>query len=335
MASFGQINAALTSLRAENTNALVNNHFELNLFTRRILEPPPEYAGVGQHLAPTRLKEAQEGTRHIIARKLAVLFKDHLELPSTPELIKAYGLRASEIARSSAANPRGDDSHGAFASMIGADGTTLWAAATSGRAALQCHLLACLLARIWEPTEATSIWAEMVARRKEELKQKLVEEGELSHDVLYAVAEDIPRSDLRDWDASVRAWMRGADSVMATKQAQARLIIDNLSLPVNAKPDTYQSVMNAWSSSMTQMEKLLNGIPLQVYGGEILLALLSWHLYPDMKYLSAEEQHIKQKDPIFDRRGLLVLGLEPSPRITRDHKSVYWALPLSHLRYYG
>ncbi|KAI0835413.1 hypothetical protein F5Y06DRAFT_306197 [Hypoxylon sp. FL0890] len=281
MASIGNFNAAAASLRTEATNALVNINLELNLFTKRV-EPPQEYVGVGQHLAPTRRHEAQEGARHTIARKLGLLFKDNRMLPSTPELIKAYGLRASEIARSSAANPRGNVSHGAFAGMIGADATTLWAAATSGRSALQCHLLACLLARIWEPAEATSIW-------------------------------EFLRSDLRDWDASVRAWMRVADSVMARQQTQAHLIIDNLNLPVNSKPDTYDSVMSVWSSAMNQMENLLKGVPLQVHGGDILLALLSWHLYPDMKYLSKEDRYIEQQDPL----------------------SVYWALPLSHLRYYG
>ncbi|OTA76888.1 hypothetical protein M434DRAFT_87890, partial [Hypoxylon sp. CO27-5] len=333
MASIGHFNAAGASLRAEATNALVNINLELNLFTQRV-EPPQEYLGVGQHLAPTRLHEAQEGARHTIARKLGLLFKNNRMLPSTPELIKAYGLRASEIARSSAANPRGNVSHGAFAGMIGADATTLWAAATSGRPALQCHLLACLLARIWEPTEATSIWVEIVSRRKNELKLKLDEEGELDQDVLRAVFEEILRSDLRDWDASVRAWMRVADSAMAKQQTQAHLIIDNLSIPVNSKPDTYESVMSAWSSAMTQMEKLLNGVPLQVHSGDILLALLSWHLYPDMKYLSKEDQYIEQQDPLVQGRGILTFGLEPSPRVERDCESVYWALPLSHLRYY-
>ncbi|KAI2462746.1 hypothetical protein F4781DRAFT_184384 [Annulohypoxylon bovei var. microspora] len=335
MASIGQFNAAAASLRAEATNALVNVNLEFNLFTKRIIEPPREYAEIGQHLAPERLREAQEGTRHTIARKLGLLFKDSGILPSTPELIKAYGLRASEIASNSVANPRGNLSHGAFAGMIGADATTLWAAATSGRSALQCHLLACLLARIWEPAEATSIWVEIISRQKKELKLKLDEEGELNCDVLYVVNEEFLRSDLRDWDASVRAWMCVADSVMAKQQTQARLIVDNLSLPVNAKPDTYESVMGAWSSAMVQMERLLNGVPLQAHSGDVLLALLSWHIYPDMLYLSKEDQYIKQNDVLIEGRGILTLGLEPSPRVARDCKSVYWTLPLSHLRYYG
>lgn len=330
MTSIGNINATATSFRAEATNALANINFEVSLFTKRIISP---HAGVGQHLAPSRLKEAQDGVRHTIARKLGILFRSIL--PSTPELIRSYGSRASEISRSSTANPRGDKSHGAFASTIGADATTLWAAATSGRSAIQCHLLACFLARIWEPPEATSIWVEIVSRRKVELEAKLAEEGELEPEVLLAASQEFPRSDLRDWDASARAWLRVADSVMAKQQTQLRLVLDNLHLPVNAKPQTYESVIDAWTSAMSQMEKLLGGIPLQVHHGDILLGLLSWHLYPDMKHLSAQARYICQYDSLLEGRGILTLGLEPSPRVAKDPESVYWALPLAHLRYYG
>ncbi|KAI1174457.1 hypothetical protein F4777DRAFT_579888 [Nemania sp. FL0916] len=335
MTSFGQLNASGTTLRAEATNALVNVNLEFNAFARRYVNPPLEYADVGRHLATARLREAREGIQHAVARRLGALFKDATILPQTPELIKAYGLRASAISRTATANPRGDQSHGAFAGAIGADATTLWAAATSGWSAIQCHLLACLLARIWEPTEATSIWVEIIDKRKRVLKSKLDEEGELDQEVLLATYGDISRSDLFDWDASARAWLRVADRVMAKQQTQAKLIFDNLDIPVNSKPDTYDSVMDAWASSMTQMEKLLCGVPLQLHSGDILLGLLSWHLYPDMKCLFKEEQTIKQNDPILKDRGLLTLGLEPSPRAASGRQSVYWALPLAHLRFYG
>ncbi|KAI0201354.1 hypothetical protein F4808DRAFT_450297 [Astrocystis sublimbata] len=146
---------------------------------------------------------------------------------------------------------------------------------------------------------------------------------------------DVSRADLFDWDASARAWLRVADQVMKKQQTQARLIIDNLDIPVNSKPDTYNSVVDAWASSMMQMEKLLCGIPLQVHRGDILLGLLSWHLYPDMKCLFATERFIEQNDSLLKGRGVLTLGLEPSPRVIKDPQSVYWALPLAHLRYYG
>ena len=121
MTSFGNFNASTIVARNE---ALANFNFEVSLFTHKIA-PPREFEEIGRHLPPSHLKEAQDGTRHSIVRKLGILFKSIIS--STPELIKAYGTRASEIARSNTANPRGDDkSHGVFASNIGADGTTLW-----------------------------------------------------------------------------------------------------------------------------------------------------------------------------------------------------------------
>jgi hypothetical protein len=317
MTTIGHINTSAATVRGEATNALVNLNFELNVFTKRLVQPPPEYVDVGQHLAPKRRQEAQGGVRHAIARKLGLLFKDASLIPRTPHLIKAYGLRASEIARSSAANPRGDNSHGAFAGMIGADGTTLWAAATSGWSSIQCHLLACLLARIWDPSEAASIWVEIVDTRKTYLRARLAEEGELEHEVMCAVEGDITRSDLRDWDASARAWLRVADSIMAKQQTQVRLIVDNLDLPVNGKFDTYESVLDAWTSSMSQMEKLLAGVPLQVHRGDILLGLLSWHLYPDLKYLSKNEQDISSVTPFLRDAGFLPLGWNLLPGLRR------------------
>ncbi|CAG9983384.1 unnamed protein product [Clonostachys byssicola] len=333
MASFGNFNAALSSFRAEATNALVNVNLEINF--SKFVKPPPEYDAIGQNLARSRRDEAQNGARHILARKLGLLFKNHAALPLTPNLIKAYGERASEIARSSTANPRGQSSHGPFAEIIGADATTLWAAATSGRRSLQCHLLACFLARMWEPTEATSIWVEMISRRRKELQEQLEADGELDNEVLLAAISDYVRSDIHNWDASARAWLRAADGVMNKQQIQLRLIVDNLDMPVNMKPDTYLSVIEAWASAMTQMENLLMGVPLQVYSGDILVGLLSWHIYPDMLYLSRKDQKIDQGDHLVKGRGILTLGLEPSPTRAKDCQSVYWALPLAHLRYYG
>ncbi|KAI1322120.1 hypothetical protein F5Y16DRAFT_413434 [Xylariaceae sp. FL0255] len=277
MNSIGQFDASAAKFSAEATNALVNVNLEFSLFTKQ-----------------NRIQEAEGGVRHGVARKLGVLFKDKDILPSTPELIRAYGLRASEIAQKAAAfNHGGAGSSGVFEDMIGTDATTLWAAATSGRAAIHCHLLACMLARIWDPPEATSIWVEIITRRKITLRQRLEEEGELEYELVQALAEEIRRADIFDWDASARAWLRVADKAMGRQQTQAKLIIDNLDLPVNSKPDTYDSC------------------------------------------LLGMQQEIKQNDSLFTGRGVLTVGLEPSPRVANDRNSVYWSLPLAHLRYYG
>ncbi|EOO00567.1 hypothetical protein UCRPA7_3933 [Phaeoacremonium minimum UCRPA7] len=228
MASIGNITAAAAAARADTTLALANFNFEISLFTKRV-NPPVEYEGVGQHLAKARLQEAQDGSQHTTARKLGLLFKGIL--PTTPNLIKAYGSRASEIAKSAKANPKGDvSSYGPFTNRVGADATTLWAAATSGHAAIQCHLLACMLARMWDAPEATSLWDEIILRRKMEVAADLEAEGEIDTNLMLATAQQFPRCDLADWDASCRSWLRVADSEKLVQQKKLRLIIDNIDL---------------------------------------------------------------------------------------------------------
>jgi hypothetical protein len=331
MASIGYISTAVATARADTTLALANFNFEINLFTKRV-NPPVEYSGVGQHLAKSRLQEAQDGAQHTTARRLGLLFKNIL--PSTPGLIRAYGTRASEISRSAKANPKGDaSSYGPFGDRVGADATALWAAATSGHAAIQCHLLACMLARIWDAPEATSLWDEIILRRKTEVAAKLEADCEIDTDTMLAAAGQFPRSDLADWDASCRSWLRVADSEKSVQQTKLRLIIDNIDLSVNNKPDTYESVLAAWTTAMKEMEKLLEGIHLPVQSGGILLALMAWHLYPDLECLTAPNPRVELGDRLFLKRGILTIGLGPAPG--REARSVYWSLPLAHLRYYG
>ena len=89
--------------------------------------------------------------------------------------LRVSGLRASEIVENPDFNPRSNPSHGPFVDYVGADGTSIWAAATSGPAAVAVHLLASLLAHMWSGPEATSIWGELVAARKT-LLQALLQE---------------------------------------------------------------------------------------------------------------------------------------------------------------
>lgn len=107
------------------------------------MEAPPEFQGLGKALSRQRREVAEDGSTHITARKLGALFAN--EVPKTPKLLEAYGIRVSEIAGSGVINPQGLKQHGVFADYIGADGTSIWAAATSGRNAISVHLLACML----------------------------------------------------------------------------------------------------------------------------------------------------------------------------------------------
>lgn len=102
-----------------------------------------------------------------MARKLGALF-DQI-LPKTPLLIEAYGLRTSEIAISTGGEEHSRPFYAMFADEVGIGATTIWAAGTSGSAAIAVHLLACMLARMFPGSEATSIWVELVEERKKEL----------------------------------------------------------------------------------------------------------------------------------------------------------------------
>jgi hypothetical protein len=91
----------------------------------------------------------------LTARRLGALFEGLC--PPTPNLIIAYGIRALEIAQAAAKNSPADFSKTMFAPYLGVDATSIWAAATSSKAALPVHLLNCMLASVFEAPEAISI----------------------------------------------------------------------------------------------------------------------------------------------------------------------------------
>lgn len=178
--------------------ALADFNFDFSIVK---VAAPAEYTELGLCLSSRRRKEAEDGRLHAVARKLGALFAR--DLPEVPNLIKAYGRRASEISANPKVNPQGSQSHGPFADHVGADGTSIWAAATSGKEALAVHLLACLLSRIWSGSQATSIWHEIVTTRKAILQKRL--EGEQFHiSEITASQMEIGRDKLGEWDASAR-----------------------------------------------------------------------------------------------------------------------------------
>ena len=199
MTSIGRFAVAAASATQESTLALASINFDFSLVK---MEAPLEYQGLGTALSKKRKYKAEEGSTHVTARKLGALFAD--DLPHTPNLSRAYGLRVSEIAENPKYNPRGRLSDGAFTEHIGADGTSIWAAATSGRGAMAVHLLACLLARIWSGPEAISIWTEIVAMRKQLLQSRL-QDQQFHIGLVTACQVDIDRERLSEWDASGRS----------------------------------------------------------------------------------------------------------------------------------
>ena len=200
MASISRISASALTLHNEAQASLASVNFDFALLK---FEAPAEYAAVGGSLTRIRKQNAEDGSIHIIARRLAALFGS--VLPPTPNLFRAYGLRVSEITNSPINNPKGTTTaHGPFADYIGADATSIWAAATSGKGALALHLLACLLARVWPANEAVSIWMQLVKQQRI-LLQEQIDSGTIFHEGSFnASRTEITRPQLTQWDASAR-----------------------------------------------------------------------------------------------------------------------------------
>ncbi len=294
------------------------------------VEAPVEFEGVGQALSHLRRAEAEEGQSHVTARILGALFISLA--PKTPKLFSLYGLRASEISRSPKINPSQDKEYGFFSNRVGADATTVWAGATSGPGAIAVHLLACMLARIWDPSEATSIWMEIVKYRSENILNGL-EEGYMANFSDVAAAKNsLSRQQLAEWDASARAWLHAADRVKAYEQKQLVLILDNIRQHVNSAQGTFESVIKAWQDSLTVFEALVSGVSQKAKSGEILLALSAWHLYPNLMIVEPRPKTIKQNDPLLHSCGILTIGLH---RVEEEQGGISWSLPLAQLRHYG
>ncbi|KAI8632448.1 hypothetical protein F5Y19DRAFT_462881 [Xylariaceae sp. FL1651] len=308
--SIGKLQAALASATNEVTVAAANINFDFALVK---CEAPPEYQPLGQALSSFRRAEAEGGSLHITARRLGALF-DGL-CPNTPNLLRAFGTRAAEISKAATASSQvkmGDN--WIFSDYTGIDSTSLWAAATSGKAALPLYLLACLLARAWNDADAISLWVEIVSERRREIATRFQNGEPLSFALAAAAAQqDISRDQLARWDASARAWLKTADAVKLKQRKQFLLIANNISIPVNEEKQPFATVKN----------------------GAVLLGISAWHIYPDMIVFSgkAGDKPVVMNDPLVHPGGVISLGLCDSK--TRESRGVYWSLSLAHHKFYG
>lgn len=195
------------------------------------------------------------------------------------------------------------------------------------------QLLACMLARVWSASEATSIWFELVKERRKQVEGLWNDEAPLPFSTMAAAAQsDISRASLAEWDASVRSWLRTADRVRERHQDQLMLLLANINVPIN-QDTVYSSVISAWKSALETMENLINGMPQAVNEGSCLLALSTWHLYPDIVVPGSAKSPLKFSDPLVQFGGTLTLGLA-RPGDTQAH-GVFWSLSLAHLNFYG
>ncbi|KAI0127508.1 hypothetical protein BJ170DRAFT_375533 [Xylariales sp. AK1849] len=328
----GRLQAALGQVTNEVTVAAANINFD---FTLVKMEAPPEYQALGPVLSTRSKQNAESGPSHVLANRLSALFED--VCPQTPNLIKAYGSRASEISADVPVNRSKVNSSWIFSEFTGLDATSLWAAATSSKSALPIHLLACMLARMWTDAEATSLWVEIVAERRREISTKF-ERGEPVNFSVAAAAtqQEITREQLASWDASARAWLRVADIAKNRLQKQLLLIVKNIELPVNAEISPYGSVIHAWVSALETIEGLVSGRPHVVTDGSVLVALSAWHLYPDILVFGGKScnKEINMKDNLVKPGGVLSLGISDNGR-KGTSRGIYWSLSLAHHRYYG
>lgn len=92
--SFGKLQAALGTVTNEVTVAAAQINFDFTLVKN---EAPKEYHALGETLTKKRKDEAEAGGLHITARRLGALLEGLC--PPTPNLLKAYGLRISEISK--------------------------------------------------------------------------------------------------------------------------------------------------------------------------------------------------------------------------------------------
>jgi hypothetical protein len=325
--AINRLQASLAQATNEVTVAAANINFD---FTLVKCEAPKEFQTLGNALSKKRKDEAELGQPHITARRLGALFEG--TCPATPNLIKAYGLRASEIA-AYAKEHFAEPSESIFAEQNGIDGTSIWAAATSSPAAIHVQLLACMLARVWKAQQATSVWYELVMHRRKEIAGKYEEGETLRFATLTAAAQaSISRSHLAEWDASARAWLRTADKVKSRDQKQLMLIVANMNISVSNDMAVYSSVMAAWTSALESMEKLVSGMPQATNIGPPLLALSSWHLYPDLLAIGDKEVPVRFNDALISPGGNLTIGLSTEDG---EGRGVYWSLSLAHLNFYG
>ena len=325
MASLGRMVNALAVAHNENTLALVNSNFDFSLCR---YDAPPEFRALGANISDQRREAAEVGPPYRTAQRLRALFDG--VLPPIPELSRAYGQRVSEISESQKQNPVANTGGGPFADHMGADGTSIWAAATSR--AIPILLLGSMLARIWSGPEATSLWVELVDRRRHEVKDINIGDSPSHLALRQAAQQDISRADLANWDASIRAWLQTADDVKQLQQTQLMIIINNLHLPVSSNMNVYHSVIESIKSALLSMEALLKGAAQRVQSGAFLLGLSAWHIYPDMIVHGSKIQEIKQNDLLVPVESIVTLGLQGD---TETQSGVYWSLPLAHLRFYG
>jgi len=327
--SISKLFASALTIPQELTLTAANVNLDFTLIR---MVPPQEYAGAGVVLTPLRRQNAETGGLHRTARKLGALFEG--KAPPSRELLRAYGLRVSEICKEAEAHTKENKGFGLFTMFSGTDIAGLWAAATSGTNAIAVHLLACLIAEALDGPKAVSLWVELIQYRKRELLEQCQDEMDQLKKISMDIAanQELSREELAQWDNSARSWIRTANTVKSKERRQVLLCTDTLGLHISTSAeDAYNGAMSAWVDAISAMELLIKGTPQRVRTGAIILAITAWHIYPDLTVLSKGPGVIQQNDPLVPPSGILTIDVEKGEAGT----GIVWSLPLAYMRYYG
>ena len=84
---------------------------------------------------------------------------------------------------------------------------------------------------------------------------------------------------------------------------------------------------------MEGLNNLLGNLPQQASDRAVLLAISSWHLYPNLLVFHDTATNVNLKDSLFPSSAVLSLGLEY--KAEQGDTNIRWSLALSHLRHYG
>lgn len=107
------------------------------------------------------------------------------------------------------------------------------------------------------------------------------------------------------------------------------LILDNISIPISKDMEVHSSVLSAWKSALESMGKLIIGMPQAANSGPELLALSSWHLYPDLFLPAYSSEVVRFHDLLVSSGGMLTVGLESGEG--KSSCGLSWLLSLAHI----
>ncbi|CAG9952349.1 unnamed protein product [Clonostachys rosea f. rosea IK726] len=295
------------------------------------VQAPVEYLGIASSLSPHRREIAESGSMHLTARKLAALFD--AVIPQVPNLIAAYATRASEVLKDCPVNSAGTEYRlGPFDRFTGIDATSIWAAATSGASSVALHLLACFLARAFaDPAHSVSAWVEIIMERQKRIASPHEDAVAPSSEAIAPIS----REEIREWDASARAWLRTADLAMKRSHTRFSLVLTDINVSISCANDLYADVIQSWTCAMLTLEHLLGGRPRTTTDSAALLGISSWHMYPNLLLLDDQLTKAGFFDNLFPSSCFLTIDIaDNSDRTARPgpstvSKGVHWPTVLA------